>query len=225
MGWVFIVVGVLFAGAGAWVGYSDFYIKNKGWIVIICTISAVFLVPFGFHILHKPKPFLRGVLDAVSVDPQKNFTINLGTNSLITNYNSLVNGFDMKRFINYGYDYPIKIKVDRGKLFVTVWIIDNEGKMVAQIANNEWQVNPNNFYDRNFSNMALEIIDNTKTPILQIIIKSGNEIDIGGVFYYPGGRVAATSRSFITNPSDSIIKKEMKRFFKYPGDKYLGVRN
>lgn len=200
VGWLYIVLGMLLGGL------------------------SLFLIPYGFHLIQKTKPLLTGTLEIASIDPRKKFTINVGTNSFITDYASMTRGFDLKRFINYGYDYPIKIKVEQGKLLISAWITDKEGKMVAQIVDNEWRLNPDNFYDRNFSNTAFEVIDKTKMPIFQIVIKSNNEIDMGGIFYYPGGKVVITSKSFMVNPHDDAFKQEMRRIFKYPSDKFLGVK-
>lgn len=183
------------------------------------------LVPSGFNILQKSKPLLHGAFETVTVDPNKNFTVKVGTNSFVTDYRTLIKGFDMRRFVNYGHEYPIKIEVEKGKLFISAWITDKEGRMVAQLIDNEWRINPNNFYDRNFSNNAFEVIDNNKMPILQVVVKSGNEIDIGGIFYYPGGKIAITSKAFIVNPlDDNALKKEMRTIFKYPSNKFLGAK-
>lgn len=47
-------------------------------------------------------------------------------------------------------------------------IRDRSGRLVAEIVNNEWKVNPQNAWDRNYSADALEVRDPTGDIVLQV---------------------------------------------------------
>ena len=50
------------------------------------------------------------------------------------------------------------VRSNNGKIDVSFDIVDKDSKMVASLRNNEWQVNPNSAFDRNYTEDALEII-------------------------------------------------------------------
>jgi hypothetical protein len=60
-------------------------------------------------------------------------------------------------------------------------------------------------------------------------IKTGNNIFIGGVFYFPNIRLfMSSSDSTLTGDptfDDEIALKKIKRIFKYPSTQYLGVKD
>jgi len=56
----------------------------------------------------------------------------------------------------------------RGQLLVTCVIRDELGNIVAKIVDNEWQVNQNNIFDRNFSDNAFEVVSQAGDVVFQM---------------------------------------------------------
>ena len=57
-----------------------------------------------------------------------------------------------------------------------------DGKVVAKIIDNNWDLNPNNYFRRNFDKSALEVIDEYLIPIVQVECLDMNTFKIGGIF-------------------------------------------
>jgi hypothetical protein len=202
-------------------------------IVIGCVglVVSGICIPIGIDIVRRPKPFLQGELAPVQVDPNANFTVNLGSNLLVTDYASMKNGFNLNRGIHIeGFDYPVQIQVISGRLSISAWINGNNGNMVAHIVDNNWEVNPDNFYDRNFSNNAFEVVSRNpiggkRIPALQVEVGINNYVYIGGLFYYKSERILVTPKGMFINPSDQQIANSIETLFAYPSTKHLGQRN
>lgn len=200
-----------------------------GWVLIaigcIGLVTSAICIPMGVNQLTKPRPFMQGTIGAFEIDTSKDFTVNCGSNLFITDYESFKKGIDLNRFINVGgFDYPIQIRYIAGKLSISAWINDAKGNMVAHIVDNNWEVNPDNFFDRNFSNYAVEVVDKNLVPMLQVEIKSGNYVYIGGLFYYDSGKILVTPKGYFINPSEKMIEEGVEPLFVYPSDKHLGQR-
>ncbi|MFH0940892.1 MAG: hypothetical protein V1840_03450 [Candidatus Omnitrophota bacterium] len=200
--------------------------------LLITVIVIPIVISYGFYLLQKrdeqKNNFLTGSLDKSPVDPAKEIIVQLGNIRVITGYDDLVNGINLRKWINIGYDYPIKIKIDGGKLVVSASFNDKNGKMIAQIVDNQWVINRDNYCDRNFSINTLEVVNRNKVPLLQVDIRNGNHIFIGGVFYFPTIRLyLSDGNSVITGDlafDEAAALKKMKRIFKYPGNANLGIR-
>jgi len=219
IGWIFIVSGTVCA-------VIQVLFRQK-WPISVMAIFAGLIVLFsilGGSYLTKQRYLLKGKLEPVRINPQKPITVNLGSNLLTTDYSELREGIDLNRFIHIeGFEYPVKIKFLSGQILVSAFIRDEKGKMIAQIVNNDWLVNPEGRYDRNFSNNAFEVINNiNKIPIFQIVLKDQNNIYIGGVFYYEKGRIVASQKGLFINPGDKRPEDNIRCIFRYPGDKHLG---
>ncbi len=200
---------------------------SLGWtlIVIGCIglVASAICIPIGINLVQKPKPFLQGTIGTFEIDPSKPFTVNCGSNLFIISYEQLSNGLDLNKFINVeGFEYPIQISAISGRVSVSAWINDDKGNMVAHIVDNNWAVNPDNFFDRNFSNYAVEVVDKNQIPMLQVKIESGNYVYIGGLFFYKSGKILVTPKGFFINPSQDMINGGVETLFVYPSDKHLG---
>ena len=65
-------------------------------------------------------------------------------------------------------DNDLTILVENGQVKVSTVIRDKGGRVVAEITKNEWKVNPQNSWDRNYSSEALEVKDPSGDIVLQI---------------------------------------------------------
>lgn len=231
--WIIIVLGVFFLVLSP---FLKSHLQKGIWkklstrakvLVYLSLALGTFLTPYGFYVLtieNRPLNPLTGHLAQPEIDFQKPFVVNLGSNLLTQDINSLSQGINLRRFIDFGCDYPIQIKFKDGKLLVSALIMNQKGETVAMITDNQWTVSNDRRIasDRNYNDYAFEVINGDSQPVIQIIVQSGNKIFIGGLFYTPCGRVMANANGLFINPSDSQVQNNIQRIFKYPSDQYLG---
>lgn len=105
---------------------------------------------------------------------------------------------------------------------------NREGEIVAEMINNEWELNTNNFYKRNYSKNALEVIDNEGRVVFNVIIEE-NEVILQGIFYGKDGShlTFADSLGSIVMTYNTDGKGPDVRIapiFRYPSNRYFGER-
>lgn len=112
---------------------------------------------------------------------------------------------------------PVIIKLDaKNNLLVSSKIYDNSGKIVAEIVDNTWRINPNNVFTREFNNNMLQVIDNYGNVVLAVNFLSSSTIVIHGVFCSPDGILFAFDQSSVgipskNNPMAKILEEKEKR--------------
>lgn len=204
--------------------------------MVITIIFPIILTLAGGYLFYKIQKkdeqkgyLLTGLsLEKKVVNPNEIFNIRFGLFNMQVSYSEMIAGVNLRRFVEFGYDYPINIKIENGCLLISGSFNDRDGRMIAQITDNQWTINRDNYCDRNFSRDTLEVVNKDKIPLLQVEIKNGNDIFIGGVFYFPTKKFFM-SKGFSTVSGDpafdeSTALKKMKRIFKYPGNKNLGIK-
>lgn len=70
---------------------------------------------------------------------------------------------------------PVLLRMDRGEAKISMWIRDREHRLLASIRDNEWMVNQQRAFDRNFNDNALEVIDDKGKVLFQIQVQ-GHEV-------------------------------------------------
>jgi hypothetical protein len=128
-------------------------------------------------------------------------------------------------------DNDITIEVEGGQIKVSTKIRDKKGNLVAEIIKNEWKVNPDKSWDRNYSKDALEVKDPTGDIVLQVrIVKervqfqaklydaTGRGIGFGKM-KGPNGWGGAIE---LTGPNHPKLTLKIEPIFKYPSALHLG---
>lgn len=125
--------------------------------------------------------------------------------------------------IKIGEYEPFKPYIENGKLFVDVNIYSESGFPPIKIIKNELHNLPDN-WDRNFNNKALEIVNEDKKPVYQLIYKAPFNINIKGVFPIPGGVLVADDIKGVSMISynNFPVKIKLSPIFKYPSWRYPG---
>lgn len=128
-------------------------------------------------------------------------------------------------------DNDIIIEIAGDQVKVSTKIRDKEGHIVAEIIKNEWKVNPDKSWDRNYSKDALEVKDPTGDIILQVrLVKdrvqfqaklydtTGRRIGFGKMKGLEGwgGAIEFTGQ----NRPELLLK--IQPIFKYPSELHLG---
>ncbi|MEQ9442700.1 MAG: hypothetical protein RIG62_26905 [Cyclobacteriaceae bacterium] len=86
----------------------------------------------------------------------------------------------------YFTSVPFAAKIKDGKLLIDIDLYGMYGTLIAQMRSNEWQLNRNNYFDKNFDDKGLEVTDNRGTVVLQLYIVNDVAV-ISGLFYDPDG--------------------------------------
>ncbi len=83
-------------------------------------------------------------------------------------------------------DPLISVHKFNDKLFVSAVIRNTKGEIVARLDDNEWQLNSKNYYDRNFNQKAIEVVDHSGNVVLQVV-DLGDIIHFAGIFHRKDG--------------------------------------
>ena len=127
----------------------------------------------------------------------------------------------------------VKITFVEGGLRVSATAISTDGKVVAQIVNNEWEINPNNYFKKNFDEAALEVIDETGLPVLQVLFLDRKAVKVTGLFDAGEDIQCVTDLGFVFSKRDSLqehegdvraLLLEQQKIFQYPSSLYFGER-
>lgn len=121
-------------------------------------------------------------------------------------------------------DDPIRVWIEDGELKISTVIRDKDGKIIAKLEANEWQVNPNLIFDRNFDDRAVEVINEEGEVILQADF-DGESVVFAGIFYLEdGSRVAIGENVIERRPPGEELQTSFDLIFKYPSRMHPGER-
>lgn len=235
---IFITLSLLFILGGI-IEIIQAYLKNEskrnfiiaGLIIIIGIIIS--LIGIYQNIQTEKITALSGTFKPINEgEYSNNITCLLGTSSFI--FTNLTSDFvEGKQSINPfyrfpGYDFSIAIRRGENNLLISAEFYSLDGKIVAELIDNEWKINPNNYFEKNYDEYALEVIDQYGIPNLQVELVDKNTIRLGGVFY-DGQRAIIISDllQFYGNITEKeVIEKGRKidTLFVYPAENHLGER-
>jgi len=104
---------------------------------------------------------------------------------------------------------------------------DATGKLVGTILGNEWQLNPNEIFQRNYTADGLEVIDQEGKVVLQVI-HAGSTVNVEGTFYCRSGRTIQMFYDQLKGASFTIGRRglrppiELTPMCRYPSQSHLG---
>ena len=124
-------------------------------------------------------------------------------------------------------DTQLVVEREGDQVLVSTTIRDKDGRMVAEITRNEWKVNPNSSWDRNYSRSAMEVRDPTGDVVLQVrLVEDRVQLQAkvhssdGSTILFvkkPGG-VGFVGRADPNKPLEAVIVP----IFRYPSEAHLG---
>ena len=121
----------------------------------------------------------------------------------------------------------ISMSLENGKLSISTIIRDLSGQIIAELVNNEWQVNKNNIFDRNYNDRAIEVRDKAGKIVLQVA-HFGDTIYFAGIFHCKNGKTVSLHP---IQKGEAVIELiplgkesdyQIDPIFKYPSDRYFG---
>lgn len=121
----------------------------------------------------------------------------------------------------------LSISINSNLLYVSAKIRGDNGDLIVVIDRNEWKINKNNFFDRNFTDNALEVVDQNGRVTLQVV-NFGDIVHFSGIFNTTKNRVvsfvsldSSSSAIEIGSRRDELTLK-IQPIFEYPSDLHLG---
>ena len=85
-----------------------------------------------------------------------------------------------------GDDSLITVRMIDRKMYVSTVIRNMNGEIVAQLRDNEWHLNRRNYYDRNFNEQAIEVVNHSGKVVLQVV-NLGDVIHLACMFHRKDG--------------------------------------
>ncbi len=193
-------------------------------IGIMLTVSGPIFVREGFRLRDMELKAMKGEIIPFEIDPQEPIEVHIGGFHVILTMDELEEGFNLRRYISLGFDYPFKIVLEERKFLTSVEIPNANGQMIAKIVDNQWVVHENKVIarDRNYNAYAFEVINSDLVPVIQVVYTPENKMYLGGFFYVPNGTMLVTPNATIINPLDMDTSEHIEPIFKYPSDEHLG---
>ncbi len=120
------------------------------------------------------------------------------------------------------------LSVKNGELRVSMEVVDGQGKLVAKITDNRWEVSPDHFisWDKNYTDDTLEVLDGRQTVVLQIRLLA-DKVQIQGEWHdafgngtrieeAPGG----AAQIFKLVGQNNYPEQRIKPIMKYPSSEH-----
>lgn len=136
--------------------------------------------------------------------------------------------------LNFLVDNDIIIEIEDNQTKLSTKIRDKNNNIIAEIIKNEWKIKPNNIWDRNYTNDAIEVIDSSGDVVLQVqllddrirfqgkLYKSdGNRVGFWSKGLHSGGTIIRTDNRH-PEMAHKINDFKIKPLFKYPSELHLG---
>ena len=120
----------------------------------------------------------------------------------------------------------------RRRLVVSTHVRDRRGHLVAEVVRNEWRVNPNVSFDRNFRAEAIEVRDSGGDVVLQARL-IGERVQFQGKFYGANGAGVAIGKGIdatgtvggimeFTGANHPVLQAKFPPIFRYPSSRHHG---
>jgi hypothetical protein len=121
----------------------------------------------------------------------------------------------------------LTVRKDEDQIKVSIQIRSRQDGLVAELVHNEWKINPQAIFDRNYSKDALEVRDKNGDIVLQVKIKAdkvqlqfksyGSNEDAFAMIKDPSG-----DGGLMIKGRQEVEKAVINPLFKYPSDLHFG---
>lgn len=190
------------------------------WLFVILSVVgslASILSIMGYY-ADRPQAVFSGVLDARPIATRPYLSV--GTTRFVVEEPNGV-------FLRDGDQPLLRFRLSNGALLVTATIFDAEGKLVAELHDNEWALNKNALYDRNYTPNVVECRDNRGRVALQVV-HLGDTVHVAGTFRCRSGwtvvlgPVGEQGAVFDLRPPGTPNEYELPPLCRYPSAAHLG---
>jgi hypothetical protein len=203
--WIINVVVLIMLILGIWNLFAPEKSKvSKGIAISLLALSSVIAILNNFHAFAKdPSSQQVGTLkpkySRTYKDSDESYSgVGIDQNSQIFVV-QMSNGVVFQPLGRYA---PFSIRKKNDELLISVIIHSLDGKVIAKIIDNEWELNPNNYFRKNFDRSALEVIDEYDIPVLQVEYLDEKRIKIGGIFHLEEKEISEIYPDFPSTPRE-----------------------
>lgn len=189
---------------------------NK-WIILLITIILSAVPIFISHYQNKINANF-GILDGEDIAAEKIIAIG-GIRIILETSNNVV--------IRDNGEPVLSVQIKDNKLYVSVIIRGNNGDLIAEIRENEWKLNKNQLFDRNYTDNALEVRDRLGNVVLQVV-NFGDVIHFAGTFHTKKGSAVSfvpiedLTAVIEVSPSAKDLHFHIDPIFEYPSELHFG---
>ncbi|MDP8263198.1 MAG: hypothetical protein P9M13_07845 [Candidatus Ancaeobacter aquaticus] len=188
------------------------------WVIFLTIVTYALSFALYWHNDIKSNPKLKEPMFSENVD---NFSFSLGERGITVEFKKeVLEKEHMNNLFVFSNYRPVELYIEGGQLYADVKIYGGSGLSPIEIKKNKLSNKPSN-WDFNSNETALEIVDNTQTPIYQFFYKNKSHIVMNGIFPFPGGLILASENGATINPT-LPTNFSLKRIFKYPSWQYPG---
>lgn len=131
-------------------------------------------------------------------------------------------------FLRDGNNPILSMHTKSGRLLVSTRIRDPKGNLVAELVDNEWKLNKGNYFDRNYTEQALEVRDKSGHVALQVA-HFGDTVHLAGAFTCKNGwtnimgPIGDKGAVIDIKPPGQGPEYSIPPIFDYPSDLHLGA--
>lgn len=127
----------------------------------------------------------------------------LGSERFIYDASKIREGIVIKPFDRISLSQEMKITKSEKGLLLSTTIRSADDRIIATVVDNDWAVNPHNYFRRNYDDSAVEVIDDYGTPVLQLELCDLGTLRICGIF------VSDTCHSIVTERGAVFSKNKL----------------
>jgi hypothetical protein len=190
------------------------------WLVICLGIvgSVASIVSAIWYYADRSHAALTGILDARPIATRPYLSVG-ATRFAIDEPNGV--------FLRDGNHPLFRFHLSGGRLFVTTTMYDKDGNLVAELIDNEWALNKNALYDRNYTSSVVEVRDNRGHVVLQVV-HFGDTVHLAGTLHCCNGWTAILGpigkdgAVFDLRPPGIPNEYEVAALCRYPSAAHLG---
>ena len=124
--------------------------------------------------------------------------------------------------------HPLHLEEVDGRMVVSLTLLDEQGRVAAQLVKNEWKVNTGSAWDRNYTKEALEVVGSNGKVVLQVKLVP-NGIRFQAKVPNPGGGywtwivAPDNSGALVVGPNAPENQiPDIVPIFRYPSKLHLG---
>jgi hypothetical protein len=185
-----------------------------------------------------------GVIESINTTNSRSFKVRIGGFVVNCTKYDLESGINIASLIANcnGDSMPVSVKLLNGRILLSSKFYNLNDEIVGEIIDNNWVVNSNSLFMRNYDDNAIEVIDNYNVVVMQVRMEE-NSIIINGIVHC-GNLIFICNENSSYNLDkspgaqkhwkemtgetlkDQYIKngRKIKRIFKYSGKSWLGKR-
>ena len=202
--WLIIIIELLPIPLGIWM----LFLPEKNRSFKICSIFLIVLGPIAASITaylsFAKNPFSQnvGVLTPKYKTSYTQKDLSISIHGEISKQTFTIQMKDNVIVQPFGRNVAFSLERTKKGLFISMVMRSIDGKIVAKMIRNTWQLNPNNYFRKNFDAHALEVIDEFDIPVLQIEYLDAITLRIGGIFFAESANTSDIYPDFPSVPNN-----------------------